>query len=735
MSTSTYRICPLCEAACGLRIETEGTQVIRIRGAEDDPFSQGYICPKAIALKDLHEDPDRLRQPLIKRDGVFHPATWAEALAEVERRLLPILREHGPDSVAAVVGNPVVHRIGLLNYFPRVARALGTRNVFSASTLDQMPKQLASGLMFGHWLSVAVPDIDRTDFLLILGGNPMASNGSMWTVPDYKGRAKALRARGGRIVVVDPRRTETADAADQHLAIRPGTDAFLLLALAATLFEEDLVRPGRLADHVNGLDALRDFVRPYPPERVAAHCGLAAADIRQLARDLAAAPRAAVYGRLGTCTTRFGTLNSLLVDALNVLTGNLDREGGAMFPKAPAFAANTQGEPGTGKGVRTGRRHSRVSHAPEVYGELPLTLLTEEIETPGPGQVRALITVASNPALSSPGGQRLDAALASLDFMVSLDIYVNATTRHADVILPSPSPLEVAHYDAAFSQLAHRNAARWSDPVWPKPADLPDDWEWLLRLEALLLGQPWDGPVAALDDAALASEVSRAVPAAHQAAVLAALGPTPGPARQVDLGLRLGPYGDHFGQRAGLNLAQVQAAPTGIDLGPLQPRIPELLRTASGRIELAPPELLREATALEAALAESAAATLVIGRRHLRSNNSWMHNLPTLAKGPDRCTLMVNPTDAQAWGLTQGTMAQVQGPGGSVQAPVEISDSLRPGVVSLPHGFGHNAPGVQLRVAAQQPGANLNALLAVGERDPLSGNAVLSGVAVRVVPA
>jgi anaerobic selenocysteine-containing dehydrogenase len=735
MSTSTYRICPLCEAACGLRIETEGAQVIRIRGAEDDPFSQGYICPKAIALKDLHEDPDRLRQPLIKRDGVFHPATWAEALAEVERRLLPILREHGPDSVAAVVGNPVVHRIGLLNYFPRVARTLGTRNVFSASTLDQMPKQLASGLMFGHWLSVAVPDIDRTDFLLILGGNPMASNGSMWTVPDYKGRAKALRARGGRIVVVDPRRTETADAADQHLAIRPGTDAFLLLALAATLFEEDLVRPGRLADHVNGLDALRDFVRPYPPERVAAHCGLAAADIRQLARDLAAAPRAAVYGRLGTCTTRFGTLNSLLVDALNVLTGNLDREGGAMFPKAPAFAANTQGEPGVGKGVRTGRRHSRVSHAPEVYGELPLTLLTEEIETPGPGQVRALITGASNPGLSSPGGQRLDAALASLDFMVSLDIYVNATTRHADVILPSPSPLEVAHYDAAFSQLAHRNAARWSDPVWPKPADLPDDWEWLLRLEALLLGQPWDGPVAALDDAALASEVSRAVPAAHQAAVLAALGPTPGPARQVDLGLRLGPYGDHFGQRAGLNLAQVQAAPTGIDLGPLQPRIPELLRTASGRIELAPPELLREATALEAALAEPAAATLVIGRRHLRNNNSWMHNLPTLAKGPDRCTLLVNPADAQTWGLSDGALAQVQGPGGSVQAPVEISDSLRPGVVSLPHGFGHNAPGVQLRVAAQQPGTNLNALLAVGERDPLSGNAVLSGVAVRVVPA
>lgn len=465
------------------------------------------------------------------------------------------------------------------------------------------------------------------------------------------------------------------------------------------------------------------------------HCGLEASHIRHLARELAAAPRAAVYGRLGTCTTRFGTLNSLLVDALNVLTGNLDREGGAMFPKAPAFAANTMGEPGSGRGVRTGRRKSRVSGAPEVYGELPLTLLTEEIETPGAGQVRALLTIASNPSLSSPGGARLDAALSGLDFMLSLDIYVNATTRHADVILPSPSPLEVAHYDAAFSQLAHRNAARWSEPVLDKPADLPDDWEWLLRLEALLLGKPWDGPIEALDNAVLADEVARAVPAAHQAAVLAALGPKPGPARQVDLALRLGPYGDQFGQRTGLNLAQVQAAPTGIDLGPLQPRIPEMLRTASGRIELAPPELLGEAAALEAALAAPPAATLIIGRRHLRNNNSWMHNLLTLAKGPDRCTLLVHPADAQAWGLKDGATAQVSGPGGSVNAPVELSDTMRPGVVSLPHGFGHGGAGVQMRVATAQPGANLNALLAVGERDPLSGNAVLSGVAVRVVPA
>ena len=727
-----FRICPLCEAACGLRIETEGDQVVRIRGAEDDPFSRGYLCPKAIALKDLHEDPDRVRQPLVKRDGRFVPVTWQEALETIEARLLPLLKEHGPDAVGAVVGNPVVHRIGLLNYFPRLARAMGTRNVFSASTLDQMPKQLSSALMFGHWLSVPVPDVDRTDFLLVLGANPVASNGSMWTVPDVKGRLKALRERGGRLVVVDPRRTETAELADQHLALKPGADAFLLLALAATLFEEGLTRP---IPHAAGVDAVRDFVAPYPPERVAAACGLDAAVIRQLARDLAAAPRAAVYGRIGTCTQRFGTVNSWLVDVLNALTGHLDREGGAMFPKAPAFAANTQGQPGQGKGVKLGRRRSRVSGAPEVYGELPITLLAEEITTPGAGQVRALFTAAANPALSAPGGAKLNAALAQLDFMVSLDIYVNATTHHADVILPSPSALEVAHYDAAFSQLAHRNAARWSEPVFPKPADLPDDWEWLLRLTALVQGQDWRVPVAELDEALLMEALQHSLPAEFVAPVRQALGDAPGPARLVDLALRLGPYGDQFGRREGINLAQVKAAPAGLDLGPLQPRLPELLRTPSGQVELAPPELLAEGPALAAALNAQSPAMVVIGRRHLRNNNSWMHNLPTLAKGPDRCTLMLHPEDAARHGLRDGAIAVIASASGQVQAPVEISTAMRPGVASLPHGFGHGGEGVQLRVAQRQPGANLNALLPMGDRDPLSGTAVLSGVAVTLAPA
>ncbi|WP_374436894.1 molybdopterin-dependent oxidoreductase [Inhella sp.] len=731
-TAGSYRICPLCEAACGLRIEHAGGQVTRIRGAEDDPFSRGYLCPKAVALKDLHEDPDRLRRPLVKRAGTFVEVDWEEALEEVEAQLLNTLRLYGPDSVAAVIGNPAVHRMGLLAYFPRLVRAIGTGNVFSASTLDQMPKQLSSALMFGHWFSVAVPDVDRCDFLLMLGGNPLASNGSMWTVPDVKARLKELQARGGKLVVVDPRRTETAAIANQHLALRPGSDAYLLLALAATLFEEGLVKPGRLSDHLNGLDELRAFVAPYPPERVAARCGLEATAIRQLARELAAAPRAAVYGRLGTCTQRFGSVNSWLVDALNILTGNLDREGGAMFPKAAGFAANTL--PGPAKGVRLGRRKSRVSGAREVYGELPITCLREEITTPGPGQVRALITVASNPVLSCPGGAALDEALGQLDFMLSLDVYVNETTRHADVILPSLSPLQVPHYDIAFSQLSIRNHARWSEALLP--ADEPDDWEYLLRLTALVQGRNWRAPAAELDDAMLAEELARSLPEAFRAPVRAALGNTPGPARLVDLALRLGPYGDQFGRKpGGLNLAQVRAAPAGIDLGALQPRVPELLRTPSGRIELAPPEFLAEAPALAAALDEPAPELVVIGRRDLRSNNSWMHNLPLLAKGPERCTLQMHPADASQRGLSDGALVRIEGPGGQVQARLELNEALRPGVVSLPHGWGHDQPDTQLRVAAERPGANLNALLSDALRDPLSGNAVLSGVSVSVRPA
>jgi anaerobic selenocysteine-containing dehydrogenase len=740
---SHHRICPLCEACCGLEVRTRGTQILGIRGAENDVFSHGYLCPKGYALKDLHEDPDRLRTPLVRRGGkggTLEPASWDEAFDQIERRLPPILSAHGGDAVAVSVGNPAAHKLDLLLYARHLTKALGTKNMFSASTLDQMPKQLSCGLMFGHWLSVPVPDIERTDWMLVIGANPMVSNGSLWTVPDFRGKAKALRARGGRLVVIDPRRTETAAVADEHHFIRPGADIFLLAAMVHTLFDEQLVRLGRLEPWVTGAGELRAALQPFAPERVAARCGIEAGVIRRLARELAAAPRGCVYGRLGTCTQAFGTLASWLVDVLNALTGHLDAPGGAMFPKAAAFAENTMGKPGRGRGVVTGRQASRVSAAPEVWGELPMTCLAEEIETPGAGQVKALVTVASNPVLSAPGGPRIAAALATLDFMVSLDIYLNETTRHADVILPGLSPLEHSHYDAAFPQFSWRNHARFSEAVFEPAPDHPPEWQQLLRLAAIVKGQGGRGgraawaDVLAFDDEIVAAEVRRI--AGEQAPlVLQAVAGLRGPERQLELMLRSGPYGDLFGMEpGGLNLAKVRAAPGGIDLGELAPRLPELLRTPSGKVELAPAALLADLPRALAELDAPAPARVVIGRRDMRSNNSWMHNLPTLAKGPERCTLLVHPADAAQAGVADGARARLAGAGQVLDVRVETSAAMMPGVASLPHGWGHDQPGTRMSLAAERPGANLNALLDDALRDPLSGNAVLGGQAVTLAP-
>jgi len=731
-TTTHHRICPLCEACCGLEIKVQAGKVISIRGHEADVFSAGYLCPKGVALKDLHEDPDRLRTPLIKRDGAFVQASWEEAYAEIARRLPPLMAAHGRNATGIVVGNPSAHKIGLLTYFGKLARALGTKNVFSASTLDQMPKQLASGLMFGHWLSIGLPDIARTDYLLVLGANPLVSNGSMWTVPDFKAKAKTLQARGGRLVVIDPRRTETAAVADAHHFIRPNADVFLLAAMVHTLFAEGLVKLGTVAERVTGVAEVQQVVAPFTPEVVAERCGISADTIRALTRELAGAPRAAVYARIGTCTQEYGTLASWLVDVLNTLTGNLDREGGVMFARSAAFASNTAGKPGIGKGISTGRHHARVSGAPEVYGELPITCLAEEIETPGEGQIRALFTVASNPVLSSPNGPRLAKALDRLDFMVSMDIYLNETTRHADVILPGVSPLEDFHYDVAFPQLSWRNHARYSPPVLPATPGQPEEWQTLLKLAAIVQGKGAEADASALDDAQFADDAERLF-GAHADAVIAATQGLKGPQRALEIALRSGPYGDQFGRKLeGLTLAKVMASnPSGgIDLGELLPRIPEMLRTPSGKVELAPPSLLADMARAVADLAKPAPDLVIIGRRDVRTNNSWMHNLPVLAKGPFRCTALVHPMDAARLHLVDGAMARIANGPRSIEAQVHFSDEMMPGVVSLPHGWGHDLPGARLHLAAQRPGANLNALLDDQLRDPLSGNAVLGGVAI-----
>jgi len=732
--TIHHRICPFCEACCGLEITVAEGRVKRIRGHAADVFSGGYLCPKGVALKDLHEDPDRLRTPLIKRDGRFVEATWDEAFAEIERRLPPIIAKHGADSVALTLGNPVVHKAALLLYAPRLGRALGSKNVFSASTLDQMPKHLSCGLMFGEFLSIPVPDIERTDFLLMLGANPMVSNGSLWTVPNFRDKAKALRARGGKLVVVDPRRTETAKVAGEHIFIRPSGDVFFLLGMAHTLFAENLVRLNRLAEHVAGVEAMERAVAAFSPEKVSGRCGIPAETIRRLARTLAAAKRAVVYGRVGTCTQEYGTLCNWLIDVLNILTGHFDEPGGAMFPRAAALQANTMGKPGSGKGIVTGRRKSRVSGAPEVLGEFPMSCLAEEIQTPGEGQVKALITVSSNPALSSPNGGRLAEAMEQLEFMVSLDIYVNETARHADVILPGTSPLEDSHYDVAFAQLSYRNHARYSHPVFQPESGHPEEWQVLLRLIGIVQGKGAAADIGSIDDALLMDDLRRTT-GPHAEQIFKTLSHRRGVERLLDLGLRTGPYGDQFGEKPdGVNLDKVKAAESGIDLGALESRVPEVLRTPSGKIELSPAMLIDDLRRVAADLQRPAPDLVIVGRRQLHSNNSWMHNLPVLAKGAAQCTALVNAADAARLGIEDGGRARIAHDGRAIEVEVEISDEMMPGVISLPHGWGHDQPGSRLNVAAANPGGNLNALMDENRRDPLSGNAVLSGVEVEMTP-
>ncbi|GAA3918094.1 molybdopterin oxidoreductase family protein [Streptomyces gulbargensis] len=731
MSTA-LRICPLCEATCGLVLTLDGTRVTGARGDRDDVFSRGFICPKGAALPEIDADPDRLRAPLVREDGVLREATWDEAFDTIAARVRPLIERYGPDAVGVVLGNPNVHTMAGALYPPLLIGALRTPNLFTASTLDQMPKHVSSGLLFGDPFAVPVPDLDRTDHLLLLGANPFESNGSLCTAPDFPGRLKALRRRGGTLTVVDPRRTRTARLADRHVAIRPGADALFLAALVHTLFAEGLTDLGRLAAHTEGVEDVRTAVKEFSPEAVADACDVDATTLRAVARELAAAPTAAVYGRMGSSTVAYGTLANWLVDVLNVLTGNLDRPGGALFPLSATAPAPGPARPG--RGFALGRRHSRVSRHPEAKGEFPMAALAEEIETPGEGRIRALVTVAANPVLSAPDGRRLDAALGTLDLMVAVDPYLNETTRHADVVLPPPPPAQSAHFDFAFNGFAVRNQVRHTPAAVPLEAGRMDECEIHARLILAVSGMH-GAPPSAVDELAIDTLLAKAVTQEHSPAYgadpaefAAGLTGAFGPERRLDLMLRLGPYG--------LTLDELRAHPHGIDLGPLKPRVPQLLKTRSGRIELLPAPIAADLPRLRAALdALPDAGTLrLVGRRHLRSNNSWLHNTPALGGGSNRCVLQVHPQDAARLRLTDGGLARIAGDGGHLDVPVEITDEVRTGVVSLPHGWGHDRPGTRLTVAASRPGVNVNRLLDGSRLDPLSGTAVLNGFPVTVVP-
>jgi anaerobic selenocysteine-containing dehydrogenase len=738
-SRTALRVCPLCEATCGLTLTIEGTRVTGARGDRDDVFSKGFICPKGASFGAADGDPDRLRTPLVRTDGELREATWQEAFDAIAAGLGPIVEQYGPHALGIVLGNPNVHTMAGALYPPVLLTALRTHNVFTASTLDQMPKHVSSGLLYGDANAIPVPDLDHTDHLLLIGANPLESNGSLCTAPDFPGKLKALRARGGTLTVIDPRTTRTAKLADRHVTVRPGTDALLLAAMTHVLFDEKLVDLRDLAPHVQDVEELATAVRDFTPEAASEACDVDADTIRALARELAAAPTAAVYGRIGSCTVPHGTLASWLVDVLNILTGNLDRPGGALFPQAATD--KTPRPAGPGRGFALGRWHSRVSRHPEAKGELPLAALAEEIDTATPegSPVRALIAIAANPVLSAPDGNRLDKALDSLDFMVSVDPYLNETARHADVVLPPPPPSQSAHHDFAFNTLAVRNQVRYNRPAVPLEPGRMAETEILARLVLAATGMHGTDP-SAVDAMVIDSTLGKAVQDPHGPVherdpkeLAARLTGENGPERRLDMMLRLGPYGEGFGARPdGLSLEKLLAHPHGIDLGPLRPRLPQPLKTRSGKIELLPAPIADDLPRLRAALRERPAAIVLVGRRHLRSNNSWMHNVPALTGGTNRCTLHIHPEDAARLGLADGAAVRVKGAGGEVVAPAEVTDAVRRGVVSLPHGWGHDRPGTRMSHAALDPGVNVNQLLDGSLLDPLSGTAVLNGVPVEL---
>jgi anaerobic selenocysteine-containing dehydrogenase len=699
-----YRTCNLCEAMCGIEIELQDDTITAIRGDKQNPFSRGHICPKATALQDIYEDPNRLKRPVRRTDDGWEEISWDDAFDEVVSNLKAVREQYNGNAVGVYLGNPVAHNMGSILYAPPFIRTLRTRNRFSATSVDQLPTHFASYFMFGHQFLMPVPDIDRTDHMLILGANPLASNGSLMTVPDVRNRLKAVQQRGGKVIVIDPRKTETAQLADDHYFIKPGSDALFLLAFIHTLFTDDLVKPGRLSDVIDGVEQVQALVAEFTPETVAPITGIPAESIRAMVKDFVKAESAVCYGRIGTSTQQFGGLCNWAIHTINILTGNLDEPGGAMFTR-PAFdvvALSTA----MGRTGSYGRWTSRVRGLPEFGGELPVSVLAEEMLTEGDGQIKAMVTIAGNPVLSTPNGTQLDAGFANLDFMVAIDIYINETTRHANIILPPTTGLETEHFDVVFNAYAVRNTAHFSEALFEPEDDQMHDWQIFQELRRRM-----------------ESDLPRGVSKDFFTKFT--------PAQLVDLAMKYGTYD--------VRIWDLRENPHSVDLGELDSVLPQ--RLPNRIIRLAPEEIMCDISRLREYLHTHGDASAngfdlrLIGRRHLRSNNSWMHNSERLMRGKNRCTLMIHPDDAAAHQLSDEDCVTVTSRVGSVEIQVEITDNIMPGVVSIPHGFGHQRKGVQLDVAAAYAGVSMNDLTDDHYLDALTGNASLSGVPVKISTA
>jgi len=691
MPEKHYRNCNLCEAICGIEITHQDGEILSIVGDKLDPFSRGHICPKAVALKDIYEDPNRLRTPIRRTADGWEEIGWDEAFDEAAAGILRVQELYGRDAVAVYQGNPSVHNLGTMLNGRELLKSLKTKNHYSATSVNQPPHHFAIWSIPGHQFLIPVPDIDHTDHFLILGANPLASNGSLMTSPDIINRLEAIKKRGGKVVLIDPRKTETTRITDEHFCIKPSSDAFLLLAMVNTLFDEDLVDLGRLVDFTDGVEMLRTASREFTPVMAEPLTGIAAEEIKRITLEFAAAKSAVCYGRIGLSTQRFGGLCQWLINAINILTGNFDRQGGAMFTAPAVDLVQT-----SKSGDIYNRWQSRMRKLPEFMGELPVAALAEEILTDGDGQVKALVTSCGNPVLSTPNGLQLDKALDGLDFMISIDIYLNETTRHANIILPPATNIESSHYDIIFNTFAVRNTAKYSGPLFPKKAGARYDWEIFQQLVHRLGGKTED------------------------------LIPEP-PEVKLNLGLMFGKYQ--------LSVEKLAASPNGVDLGELSSCLPGRLGTENKRIDIAPKIFLKDLDRLktEATLEHNGDFPFsLIGRRHLRDCNSWMHNSERLMKGKDRCTLMINTVDAGRLNLNNGQMVRASSRVGTVKLPVEITDNIAVGVVSIPHGYGHKREGVVLDVASRHAGVSINDLTDETVIDELTGNAALSSVRVRI---
>lgn len=690
-----YRTCAFCEAMCGVKIEHDGEKVISIKGDEHDPFSQGYICPKATALQDLYEDPDRLRAPVERTENGWKEISWDDALDKVAEGITRVQQVHGDNALGIYLGNPNIHNMGNVLTAKHLLAALKSRNRFSATSIDQLPHHIVCMHLFGHMLRIPIPDVNRTKHMIIIGGNPLASNGSIMTVANMRQKLKDIKARGGKVVVIDPRRTETAEAASEHHFIRPGTDVMLLLAMLKEVYDQGLTRNTTSTALLEEADRIPELVRDITTEQASAVTGIPSEDIRRLAYEFANAETAVCYGRMGVSVQEFGLLCQYLIMLLNIVTGRLDTEGGLLFPEAALDIVSN-----TGPGY-LGKRRTRISNLPDFNGDFPVAAMAEEMLTEGPGQIRSFINVAGNPVLSTPNSEQLDKALSGMDFMVSVDFYINETSRHANIILPPVSPLERPHYDTTFNNFAVHNVAKYSPPLFKKKATGKYDWQISLGLAKRMDSK-----------ASFATRIERKLIEWF------------GPEFLLSQGLKRGPYGH-------VTLKNLKKQPHGIDLGPLKPTLPEALRHKHKRIPLNIDFYKEDLPRVSSAFQDyNHDQILLIGRRHVRSNNSWLHNSYRLVKGKSRCTLMLHPDTAEKHNISHGELVTVSSRVGSVQAEAEITDELAPGVVSLPHGWGHGRKGVRQSIAQKHAGVNLNDLTDERMIDELSGNAAVNGVPV-----